>query len=85
MEPPPPAVKRRGFLEREMKTYVTFGQTHAHAIAGKTFDKDCVAVVNGNRDRVFELFGPKFCFEYPEEHWDDSKMVYFPRGYIEID
>lgn len=24
-------------------------------------------------------------FEYPEELWDDSKMQFFPRGYIEID
>ena len=28
-----------------MKTYVTFGFDHAHAINGKTFDKDCVAVI----------------------------------------
>lgn len=67
-----------------MKTYVTFGQIHRHEINGKIFDKDCVAVVDGNRDEVFRLFGPKFCFEYPEEHWDDSKMKYFPRGYIEV-
>lgn len=67
-----------------MKTFVTFGQTHVHSIDGKTFDKDCVAVVEGDRDKVFEIFGPKFCFEYPEEHWDESKMMqYFPRGYIE--
>lgn len=68
-----------------MKTFVTFGQDHAHSINGKTFDKDCVAVVNGDRDRVFEIFGPKFSFEYPEEYWDDEKMRYFPRGYIEVE
>ena len=67
-----------------MKTYVTFGQDHTHRVNGKTFDKDCVAVVDGNREKVFELFGPKFCFEYPEEHWDEKKMKYFPRGYIEV-
>ena len=68
-----------------MKTFVTFGQEHVHILDGVVYDKDCVAVVNGDRERVFELFGPKFCFEYPEEYWNDSKMDYFPRGYIEVD
>jgi len=68
-----------------MKTYVTFGHGHFHEVNGKVFDKDCVAVVEGDRERVFELFGPKFCFEYPEQYWEDDKMIYFPRGYIEVD
>jgi len=67
-----------------MKTFVTFGQNHVHRINGRTFDADCVAIVNGDRSKVFEIFGPKFCFEYPEEIWDDSKMHYFSRGYIEV-
>lgn len=74
-----------------MKTYVTFGQTHVHSVNGKTFDKDCVAVIESSspqegRAKAFELFGPKFCFEYPEEHWDEeSQLKYFPRGYIEVE
>ena len=68
-----------------MKTYVTFGQDHIHRINDKIIDKDCVAIVHGDRARVFELFNDKFCFEYPEEFWDDSKMIYFPRGYVEIE
>ena len=68
-----------------MKTYVTFGFDHRHEIDGKIFDKDCVAVVNGDRNTVFELFGPKFCFEYPEQYWDDSKTErFFPRGYVNV-
>lgn len=67
-----------------MKRYVTFGYIHKHDINGKSIDKDCVAVVNGTRDDVFKLFGDKFSLEYPEEHWDESKMRYFPRGYIEV-
>lgn len=67
-----------------MKTFVTFGQGHVHFIDGKTFDKDCVAVVNGDRKKVFDIFGPKFCFEHPEDHWDESNLKYFPRGYIEV-
>lgn len=69
-----------------MKRYVTFGQDHIHRINNNILDKDCVAVITGDRDKVFELFGPKFSFEYPEDRWDDTKMLkYFPRGYIEID
>lgn len=67
-----------------MKTYVTFGQDHVHTINGKIFDADCVAIVNGDRTAVFELFGPKFSLEYPEGSWDEEKMKYFPRGYIEV-
>lgn len=68
-----------------MKTYVTFGQVHSHEINGKLFDKDCVAIVNGNRDTVFEIFGRYFCFEYTEEEFDFNSMHYFPRGFINVD
>lgn len=67
-----------------MKTYVTFGQVHRHVINGTVFDKDCVAIVDGDREKVFDLFGTRFCFDYPEEHWDDSQMKYFPRGYVDV-
>jgi len=68
-----------------MKTYVTFGQNHIHEINGKTFDKDCIAVVNGDREKVFKIFGSKFCFEYPEEFWREKNIMnYFPRGYVEV-
>ena len=75
--------------EINMKTYVTFGQDHAHSVGGRLFDKDCVAVINHNlpeegRKLAFEYFDGKFCFEYPESHWDDASMKYFPRGYIEV-
>ncbi len=70
------------------KRYVTLGQCHAHSIGGKTFDKDSIAVVEGNRETVFELFGPKFCFEYTEEEWakqvDKGILDYFPRGCIKV-
>lgn len=68
-----------------MKTYVTFGQNHVHRIGLKVFDKDCVAVVNGDRKRVFEIFGSKFSFEYSEREWKPEVMKYFPRGYIEVE
>ena len=72
-----------------MKTYVTFGFDHKHIVGGKELDKDCVAVINSGsaeegRKIAFELFGPKFCFEYSEDHFDFDSMHYFPRGFIEV-
>ena len=72
-----------------MKTFVTFGQDHAHAVAGKTFDKNCVAVIHHTkpeegRKLAFAYFDKKFCFEYPEDRWNEESMKYYPRGYIEV-
>jgi hypothetical protein len=68
-----------------MKSYVTFGFNHRHEIGGVVFDKDCVAVVEGDRAKVFEIFGPKFCFEYEEgEIAKRLDMKYFPRGLVEV-
>jgi len=71
------------------KTYVTFGQDHTHRVNNETIDKDCVAVIKSEgpyegREIAFELFGPKFCFEYPERYWKEDRMKYFPRGYIKV-
>lgn len=68
-----------------MKTFVTFGQVHTHSINGKTFDKNCVAIVNGDRDKVFEIFGEKFSFEYSEDSWNEDWMKYYSRGYITVE
>lgn len=72
-----------------MKTYVTFGQDHAHAINDKTFDKDCVAIINCDskahgRTLAFEYFGLQFCMEYSEVYWTKDKLRFYPRGYIEV-
>jgi len=72
-----------------MKTYVTFGQEHTHRIVGHTLDKDCVAVITSDsaeegRKIAFDLFGSKFCFEYPEGFFDFELMKYFPRGFIKV-
>lgn len=70
-----------------MKMYVTFGQSHAHHIYGKTLDKDTVAVYDApnadeGRSMAFELFGRKFCFCYPETEWKESDLSYYPKGYV---
>ena len=73
-----------------MKTYITFGFDHTHAVNGHTLDKDCVAVITSNsaeqgRERAFELFGRKFSMEYPEGQFDHSSIEkYYPRGLIEL-
>lgn len=68
-----------------MKWYITFGQCHAHSVNGRTFDKDCVAVINGETPEqcdkwAFEWFGGKF-------HGHSARlppMEYYPRGLIEV-
>lgn len=74
-----------------MKHFVTFGQSHVHFRDGKTFDKDCVAVLNVDSagegvKKAFETFGKKFCFEYTEQEWEaigkKNMANYYPRGYI---
>lgn len=67
------------------KFYVSFGQTHAHAIAGKTFDRNCIAVITAKdyqeaREIAFEAFGGIFCFIYEKE----PDMQFFPRGFINL-
>ena len=72
-------------MTEQNKYYVTFGQVHVHSVAGKTFDKDCVAIIRGEdkekaREKAFEIFGDKFCFLYSKA----PDMTYFPRGFLRI-
>lgn len=75
----------------KMKTYITFGSTHRHKVQGKVLDQNTVAVfehklAGQGRSWAFQLFGPKFAFEYDEEHWNHDNMDrYFLGGYVEID
>lgn len=69
-----------------MKTYVTFGQNHIHRVNGIIFDKNSVAVVEGNIARVVELFGDKFCTTYVGKVWANANILHhFPRGCISVD
>ena len=70
-----------------MLTYITFGQTHTHNIEGVILNKDVVGVVEADSFKdaceiVTNTFGQEYCFSYPEEHWSESKMRFFPDGYI---
>lgn len=62
--------------------FVTFGFDHHHEINNIHFNHNCVAVIEGTRDDVFNIFEKKFCMEYTKEYWDHSKMNdYYPDGY----
>jgi len=76
-------------MGKKYKTYVTFGIEHVHMINGMIFDNECVALIETDkksegREKAFEVFGRKFCFEYPEKHFDMIMMRHFPRGIIRV-
>lgn len=75
-----------------MKTYITFGSCHRHELSdGRILNGNTVAVFEHKlegqgRSWAFQLFGPKFAFEYSEKSWDETSMdKYYPGGYVEID
>ena len=70
------------------KVYVTFGN-HMHTVNGKTFDKDCVAVIecrdwSQGRYKALQTFGSKFCFCYFEDEFKKEFLKYFSRGLIDV-
>lgn len=63
--------------------YISFGQIHAHTIAGQKYNKDTIAVIKAKdyddaHDKAMEMFNGKFCFVY--EALPD--MSYFPDGLV---
>lgn len=73
-----------------MKAYITFGQLHTHRVNGKTFDCDCVAVIEGNnedecREKAFHYFNDKWHQCISENNFKPEIMEYFPRGLIEVE
>lgn len=72
-----------------MKIYITFGQIHTHSINGKTFDRNCVALIeaedhNAGRKIAFEHFSDKWHQSLEDKDITDEFMSYFPRGLINI-
>ena len=73
--------------KKRILTYVTFGWGHCHVINGKTFDKNCVALIECENEEhgralAFEIFEGVFCFEYHEDKFDIDSMEWYPRGFI---
>lgn len=72
------------------KHYVTLGQIHIHNIDGKIIDKDTVVRFDASsaeegRERAVRLFGTRFSTDYHDKDWKESKMKFFPKGYVDID
>lgn len=68
--------------------YITFGQAHVHSIAGRTYDKDCLAVMycqdkKEAHDVAMELFNARFHEVHTEKDLPDI-IEYFPRGVIKV-
>lgn len=63
-------------------SYFTFGQSHAHAVDGITYDKDCVVAITAEdpRAEMFRLFGAKWAMQYDEP----PDLKHFPRGIFTI-
>lgn len=59
-------------------SYFTLGQRHLHRYNGQILDKDCVIKITDEdpREKMFELFGKEFSFEYEEK----PDMKFFPKG-----
>jgi hypothetical protein len=59
-------------------SYFTFGQNHAHGVAGFTYDKDIVVqiVSPDPRASMFEIFGNKWASQYDKV----PDMSYYSRG-----
>lgn len=61
--------------------YFTFGQAHAHAVGGFTYDKDVIVEIEAEgkgeaRKIMSDAFGDKWAFQYDEL----PDMSFFPRG-----
>lgn len=68
-------------MSKEVTHYFTFGQDHAHRLPKITLDKDIVISITAEdpRAKMFELFGPKWAFEYAKLE-DVGVEKYYPRG-----
>lgn len=72
------------------KHYVTFGHEHIHKIEDKILYCDVVARFEADsyeegRKKAFELFGPKFSFDYHGDQWNEEDMKYYKGGYVDLD
>ena len=75
-----------------VQAYVTFGQVHKHTINKRTFDKDCIAVIEGIdygdcRKKAFSSFKGEFHNVFDEASFgkmNHDLKRYYPRGLIEL-
>lgn len=70
------------------KYYITFGQAHAHAIAGITYDRNCLAELEAETKeeahiRAMAIFKGMFHNCHPESELP-RVLKYYPRGVIKV-
>ncbi len=69
-----------------MEIYISFGQVHVHKVNGKTFDKDCLALIKAQtelegRNMAFKVFGASWFTSYTTK----PDMKFFRRGVIPLE
>jgi hypothetical protein len=66
--------------------YFSFGFGHAHAMCGKTFDKDCLVKITAPDPRAVmtQMFGREWSMEYRPEDLTPDLLEWFPRGVIDL-
>lgn len=71
--------------EEKRTAYFTLGQEHSHVINGIYLDKDCVIKITSEnpRKKMFELFGKKWAFAYPDNPGREYPKL-FPRGVFDL-
>ena len=73
-----------------MKTYITFGQIHAHSYGGHTLDKDSIACIEHEANLsghviAMSIFNGVFHQAIPEDSFVVEEMLqHFPRGIINL-
>lgn len=70
------------------KYYITFGQAHAHAIAGETYDRNCLAELEAEshqeaHEEAMRIFNGKFHNCHTEKELPEV-IKYYPRGIIKV-
>lgn len=66
--------------------YISFGQIHVHSIGGKTFDKDCLALIKAkNRGEAHHIAMEAFEAKFHNVYTDLKDLHYFKRGVITLD
>lgn len=70
------------------KFYITFGQAHAHAIGGRTYDRNCLAELEAEspkeaHETAMKIFNKRFHQCHTEEELP-RVIDYYPRGIIKV-
>jgi len=88
-------IKVEDIQDKNGKMFITFGTAHTHEVKNGRTGKNvvlnhlCVGVIHADsyekgRMIAFETFGPKFCFSYFEDRFEEHEYGWATRGLIEV-